>query len=80
VTGLERQKTLSTVKSALVSMLPCQQFQCALTRPEDFPPGMVVECAAASGSRYSVTHKVRDFRRVTELGIQPVLARVAGCA
>lgn len=40
-----------------------------LRDPDD---DMVVECAAASGSRYIVTHNVHDFRRVTELGIQAV--------
>lgn len=40
-----------------------------LRDPDD---DMVVECAVASGSRYIVTHNIHDFRRVTELGIQPV--------
>ena len=40
-----------------------------LRDPDD---DMVVECAVASGSRYLVTHNLRDFRRVTELGIQAV--------
>lgn len=31
---------------------------------------MVLECAFASGSRYIVTHNVRDFQRASELGIQ----------
>ena len=33
---------------------------------------MVVECAVASGSRFIVTHNVRDFRRSRELGIEAV--------
>jgi putative PIN family toxin of toxin-antitoxin system len=33
---------------------------------------MVLECAVASGSRYLVTHNVRDFRRITALGVQPI--------
>lgn len=40
-----------------------------LRDPDD---DMVVECAAASGGRYIVTHNVHDFRRVTELGIQAI--------
>ena len=39
-----------------------------LRDPDD---DMVLECAVASGSRYLVTHKVRDFQRVGELGVHP---------
>lgn len=40
-----------------------------LRDPDD---DMVLECAAASGSRYIVTHNLKDFRRVSELKIQAV--------
>ncbi len=40
-----------------------------LRAPDD---DMVLECAVASGSRYLVTHNVRDFARITSLGISPV--------
>lgn len=40
-----------------------------LRDPDD---DMVVECAVASGSQYLVTHNVRDFRKISELGIQPL--------
>lgn len=30
---------------------------------------MVLECAVASGSKYLVTHNVRDFLRSAELGV-----------
>jgi putative PIN family toxin of toxin-antitoxin system len=33
---------------------------------------MVLECAVASGSRYIVTHNVRDFRRADGLGVTAV--------
>ena len=40
-----------------------------LRDPDD---DMVLECAVASGSRYLVTHNVRDFARITSLGVSPV--------
>ncbi len=40
-----------------------------LRDPDD---DMVVECAVASGCRYVVTHNMHDFRRITELGIEPI--------
>ena len=40
-----------------------------LRDPDD---DMVLECVVASGSRYLVTHKLRDFQKITELGVQPV--------
>lgn len=40
-----------------------------LTDPDD---DMVLECAVASGSRYLVTHNLRDFRRIEELGVQAI--------
>ena len=33
---------------------------------------MVLECAVASGSRFIVTHNVRDFQRSRELGVLAV--------
>jgi predicted nucleic acid-binding protein len=38
-----------------------------LRDPDD---DMVLECAVASGSRFIVTHNVKDFRRARELGIR----------
>ncbi|MEI7783550.1 MAG: putative toxin-antitoxin system toxin component, PIN family [Betaproteobacteria bacterium] len=38
-----------------------------LRDPDD---DMVLECAVASGSQYVVTHNVRDFQKVGELGLQ----------
>ena len=40
-----------------------------LRDPDD---DMVVECAVASGSTYIVTHNVRDFRGVEELGVKAI--------
>jgi predicted nucleic acid-binding protein len=40
-----------------------------LRDPDD---DMVLECAVASGSRYIVTHNVRDFRRSRELGVDAI--------
>lgn len=40
-----------------------------LRDPDD---DMVLECAVASGSRYLVTHNLRDFQKITQLGVQPV--------
>ena len=33
---------------------------------------MVLECAVASGSRFIVTHNVKDFRRSQELGVETI--------
>lgn len=33
---------------------------------------MVLECAVASGSRFIVTHNVKDFRRSQELGVDAI--------
>lgn len=33
---------------------------------------MVLECAIASGSRFIVTHNVRDFQRSQELGVEAI--------
>jgi predicted nucleic acid-binding protein len=40
-----------------------------LRDPDD---DMVLECAVASGSRHLITHNLRDFRKITELGIEPL--------
>lgn len=40
-----------------------------LRDPDD---DMVLECAIASGSRYIVTHNVRDFRRADALGLKAI--------
>ena len=32
----------------------------------------VLECAVASSSRYLITHNLRDFRKITELGVEPL--------
>jgi putative PIN family toxin of toxin-antitoxin system len=43
-----------------------------LWRPflRDANDDMVLECAIASGSRYIITHNVRDFHRSQELGVR----------
>lgn len=43
-----------------------------LWRPFLRDPGddMVLECAVASGSRYIVTHNIKDFSRAAELGVR----------
>jgi putative PIN family toxin of toxin-antitoxin system len=45
-----------------------------LWRPflRDADDDMVLECAAASGSQFIVTHNVKDFLRASELRIQPL--------
>lgn len=40
-----------------------------LRDPDD---DMVLECAVASGCRYLVTHNLRDFRKITQLGVEPL--------
>ncbi|MDP3924993.1 MAG: PIN domain-containing protein [Hydrogenophaga sp.] len=40
-----------------------------LRDPDD---DMVLECAVASGSRYVITHNLRDFRKITQLNIEPL--------
>lgn len=40
-----------------------------LRDPDD---DLVLECAVASGSQYLVTHNMRDFQRIGELGITPI--------
>lgn len=57
----------------IASLAHLQDVHC-LWRPFLRDPGddMVLECAVASGSRFVVTHNLRDFRRATELGVQPI--------
>ena len=40
-----------------------------LRDPDD---DMVLECAVASGSRFLVTHNLRDFQRIETLGVEPI--------
>ena len=40
-----------------------------LRDPDD---DMVLECAVASSSTYLITHNLRDFRKITELGVEPL--------
>lgn len=40
-----------------------------LRDPDD---DMVLECAVASGSQYLVTHNVKNFMRIVELGVTPL--------
>ncbi|MDR2220555.1 MAG: putative toxin-antitoxin system toxin component, PIN family [Methylobacillus sp.] len=40
-----------------------------LRDPDD---DMVLECAVASGSRYIVTHNLKDFRRIDQFGITAI--------
>ena len=40
-----------------------------LRDPDD---DMVLECAVASNSPYLVTHNIRDFQRIGELGVTPI--------
>ena len=40
-----------------------------LRDPDD---DMVLECAVASGSRFIVTHNIKDFRRSQELHVQAI--------
>lgn len=44
-----------------------------LRDPDD---DMVLECAVASGSQYLVTHNVKDFLRIAELGVTPLTPAV----
>ncbi|MEY4980028.1 MAG: hypothetical protein RLZZ352_2298 [Pseudomonadota bacterium] len=39
---------------------------------------MVLECAVAPGSRYLLTHNLRDFRKITRLNIEPLIPTVQG--
>ena len=40
-----------------------------LRDPDD---DMVLECAVASGSKFIVTHNMKDFRRAVELNVQAI--------
>ena len=71
-TGLQPQDALAYLRY-LASIAHLQDVH-YLWRPflRDPDDDMVLECAVASGSRYLVTHNVRDFARITSLGISPV--------
>ncbi|MDT8391564.1 MAG: putative toxin-antitoxin system toxin component, PIN family [Lentisphaeria bacterium] len=45
-----------------------------LWRPflNDADDNMVLECALSAGTRYIVTHNIKDFIKAHELGVQPV--------
>lgn len=70
--GLQPQEALAYLRY-LASIAHLQDVH-YLWRPflRDPDDDMVLECAVASGSRYLVTHNVRDFARITSLGISPV--------
>ncbi|NCU67496.1 putative toxin-antitoxin system toxin component, PIN family [Acidovorax sp. 210-6] len=70
--GLQPQDALAYLRY-LASIAHLQDVH-YLWRPflRDPDDDMVLECAVASGSRYLVTHNVRDFARITSLGISPV--------
>jgi len=70
--GLQPQDALAYLR-LLASIAHLQDVH-YLWRPflRDPDDDMVLECAVASGSRYLVTHNVRDFARITSLGISPV--------
>ena len=70
--GLQPQDALAYLRY-LASIAHLQDVH-YLWRPflRDPDDDMVLECAVASGSRYLVTHNVRDFARITSLGINPV--------
>ena len=69
--GLQPQDALAYLRY-LASIAHLQDVH-YLWRPflRDPDDDMVLECAVASGSRYLVTHNVRDFARITSLGISP---------
>lgn len=70
--GLQPQDALAYLRY-LASIAHLQDVH-YLWRPflRDPDDDMVLECAVASGSRYLVTHNVRDFARITSLGVRPV--------
>ncbi len=70
--GLQPQDALAYLRY-LASIAHLQDVH-YLWRPflRDPDDDMVLECAVASGSRYLVTHNVRDFARITSLGVSPV--------
>ena len=57
----------------LVSIAHLQEVH-YLWRPflRDPDDDMVLECAVASGSRFLITHNVRDFRKIEALGVRAV--------
>ncbi len=70
--GLQAEDALAYLRY-LASLARLQDLY-YLWRPflRDPDDDMVLECAAASGSRYLVTHNVRDFARSAELGVSAI--------
>jgi len=70
--GLQAEDVLAYLRY-LASIAHLQDIH-YLWRPflRDPDDDMVLECAVASGSQYLVTHNVRDFMRIAELGVSPI--------
>ncbi len=70
--GMDAQRMLGFLRY-LASIAHLQDVH-YLWRPflRDPDDDMVLECAVASGSRYIVTHNVKDFRRTDGLGVKAV--------
>jgi putative PIN family toxin of toxin-antitoxin system len=70
--GIDAEKMLGFLRY-LASISHLQEVH-YLWRPflRDPDDDMVLECAVASGSRFIVTHNVKDFRRTGELGVTAV--------
>ena len=79
LTRPEHMPPNATVTSTLrflryLAAMAHQQPVCFLWRPflHDACDDMVLECAVSSGSRYIVTHNIKDFRRATQLNVQAI--------
>lgn len=79
LTRPENMPPNATVDSTLrflryLASLAHQQAVYFLWRPflHDAGDDMVLECAVSSGSRYIVTHNIRDFRRAIQLNVQAI--------
>ncbi|MCX8086626.1 MAG: putative toxin-antitoxin system toxin component, PIN family [Rhodocyclaceae bacterium] len=70
--GLTRDDVIAYLRY-LASIAHLQEVH-YLWRPflRDPDDDMVLECAVASGSRFVVTHNVRDFRGIEALGVTPI--------
>ena len=70
--GMDAQRMLGFLRY-LASIAHLQDVH-YLWRPflRDPDDDMVLECAVASGSRYIVTHNVKDFRNAVALGVKAV--------